>query len=69
MAYIPRGTVHAWRPTGRGPVRQLLIAILVGFEGYSVSNRRLVAAGSPETDPFLLSEYSLIIRANRGRLR
>ncbi len=34
FVYIPHGTVHAWRPTGKGPVRQLLIAIPGGFEGY-----------------------------------
>jgi mannose-6-phosphate isomerase-like protein (cupin superfamily) len=32
--YIPRGTVHAWRPTGMSPVRQLLAVIPGGFEGY-----------------------------------
>jgi quercetin dioxygenase-like cupin family protein len=32
--YIPRGTVHAWRPTGDHPVRQLLVVIPGGFEGY-----------------------------------
>jgi mannose-6-phosphate isomerase-like protein (cupin superfamily) len=34
FVYIPHGTVHAWRPTGAGPVRQLLITIPGGFEGY-----------------------------------
>jgi quercetin dioxygenase-like cupin family protein len=32
--YVPHGTVHAWRPVGTGPVRQLLIVIPGGFEGY-----------------------------------
>lgn len=32
--YVPRGTVHAWRPVGTGPVRQLFAAIPGGFEGY-----------------------------------
>ena len=34
FVYIPRGTVHAWRPVGTGPVRQLLVVIPGGFEGY-----------------------------------
>jgi mannose-6-phosphate isomerase-like protein (cupin superfamily) len=34
FVYIPRGTVHAWRPVGTGPVRQLLVVVPGGFEGY-----------------------------------
>jgi mannose-6-phosphate isomerase-like protein (cupin superfamily) len=34
FVYIPHGTVHAWRPIGSEPVRQLLIVIPGGFEGY-----------------------------------
>jgi mannose-6-phosphate isomerase-like protein (cupin superfamily) len=32
--YLPHGTIHAWRPVGTGPVRQLVIFIPGGFEGY-----------------------------------
>jgi mannose-6-phosphate isomerase-like protein (cupin superfamily) len=46
--YIPHGTVHAWRPTGTGSVRQLLIAIPGGFEGYLDEMQSLPA---PEEDP------------------
>jgi mannose-6-phosphate isomerase-like protein (cupin superfamily) len=31
---VPRGTVHAWRPTGAGPVRDLQVVLPGGFEGY-----------------------------------
>lgn len=34
FVYVPRGTVHAWRPVGTGPVRQLLVVIPGGFEAY-----------------------------------
>jgi mannose-6-phosphate isomerase-like protein (cupin superfamily) len=34
FVYIARGTIHAWRPVGTGPVRQLLIVVPGGFEGY-----------------------------------
>lgn len=34
FVYVPRGTIHAWRPVGTGPVRQLLVVIPGGFEGY-----------------------------------
>lgn len=34
FVYIPHGTVHAWRPVGTGPVRQLVVVIPGGFEGY-----------------------------------
>lgn len=31
---VPRGVVHAWRPTGAKPVRDLTVFIPGGFEGY-----------------------------------
>ena len=34
FVYIPHGTVHAWRPVGTGPVRQLVVYMPGGFEGY-----------------------------------
>lgn len=46
--YIPRGVVHAWRPTGTGPVRQLLGVIPGGFEGYLDEMQNLP---SPQDDP------------------
>jgi mannose-6-phosphate isomerase-like protein (cupin superfamily) len=46
--YLPHGTVHAWRPVGTGPVRQLLIAIPGGFEGYLDEMQTLPP---PQQDP------------------
>ena len=48
FVYIPRGTIHAWRPTGTGPVRQLLITIPGGFEGYLDEMQGLP---TPQEDP------------------
>jgi hypothetical protein len=39
--YLPHGTVHAWRPVGTAPVRQLPNAIPGGFEGYLDEMRTL----------------------------
>jgi mannose-6-phosphate isomerase-like protein (cupin superfamily) len=41
VIYVPRGTVHAWRPTGTTPVRQFVVFIPGGFEGYLDEMRML----------------------------
>jgi mannose-6-phosphate isomerase-like protein (cupin superfamily) len=48
FVYIPHGTVHAWRPVGTSPVRQLLIVIPGGFEGYFDEMQKLPP---PSDDP------------------
>ena len=46
--YIPRGTIHAWRPTGTAPVRQLIAFLPGGFEGYLDEMQTLP---TPQADP------------------
>jgi mannose-6-phosphate isomerase-like protein (cupin superfamily) len=48
FVYVPRGAVHAWRPTGTAPVRQLLVVIPGGFEGYL---EEMQALPTPQDDP------------------
>ena len=55
FVYIPHGTIHAWRPVGSGPVRQLLVVIPGGFEGYFDEMQTLP---SPQEDPEAWSQLN-----------
>jgi mannose-6-phosphate isomerase-like protein (cupin superfamily) len=53
--YAPHGVVHAWRPVGTGPVRQLVIFIPGGFEGYL---DEMQTVPLPQQDPVAWQELN-----------